>query len=140
MRLLGYLLSGLVFGAGLALSGMLNSMKVRNFLDVASPALWDPSLIFVMGGAMTTAFIGYRLIWRRGAPLADSQFHLPPTANFRDGKLIGGSALFGVGWGLAGLCPGPAVASLGYGATPILIFVAAMLVGMFGARLVASRG
>lgn len=139
MRFLGWLLSGLLFGAGLAFSGMMNPMKVKNFLDVADPALWDPSLVFVMGGALLTAFVGYRLVWRRGAPLADSAFHLPPKAPVFDRDLINGAVIFGLGWGLAGLCPGPAIASLALLSPDSLIFAAAMLAGMAGARAFKAR-
>ena len=105
---LAALLSGLLFGAGLTISQMVNPAKVAGFLDVAGD--WDPSLALVMGGALTVTAICYRLTMRRGAPLLASDFRLP-TAEDVDARLIGGAALFGVGWGLAGFCPGPAIAS-----------------------------
>lgn len=139
MRLLGYLFSGLLFGAGLAVSGMMNPMKVRNFLDVAAPDLWDPSLAFVMGGALLIAVPGYRLIWSRGRPLAEARFHLPEKTALFDRDLLNGAAIFGAGWGIAGLCPGPAFASLSLPSFETAAFVAAMLTGMAAARLWKAR-
>lgn len=125
-------LSGVVFGLGLAISGMINPKKVIGFLDVAGD--WDPTLAFVMGGALLVAVPAFRLAARRQKPLLEDGFDLP-TRKTLDARLIGGSALFGTGWGLVGFCPGPAVAALGpavvAGPTPVLVFVAAMLAGMF---------
>jgi uncharacterized membrane protein YedE/YeeE len=130
-RTLAALAAGLVFGLGLTVSGMTDPAKVINFLDLAGT--WDGSLAFVMGGGVVVAFIGYRLAFAAGTPLFDSQFHLP-TATQIDGRLLAGAALFGVGWGLAGLCPGPALASLFTGSTGVLVFVGAMMAGMWLGR------
>jgi uncharacterized membrane protein YedE/YeeE len=130
-RTLAALAAGLVFGLGLTVSGMTDPAKVLNFLDLAGT--WDGSLAFVMGGGVVVAFIGYRLAFAAGTPLFDSQFHLP-TATQIDGRLLAGAALFGVGWGLAGLCPGPALASLFTGSTGVLVFVGAMMAGMWLGR------
>lgn len=124
--LLGFL-CGLVFGAGLVVSGMSDPAKVLNFLDVFGA--WDPSLAFVMGGASVTAFAGYRLAWRRAAPMAMDRFELPGTAGV-DAPLLTGAALFGAGWGVGGFCPGPAWTSLPLAAPGTLAFVPAMLIGM----------
>ncbi|WP_114394546.1 DUF6691 family protein [Oleisolibacter albus] len=126
-RLISSLLAGLLFGAGLALSGMIDPAKVLGFLDVAGD--WDPSLAFVMGGALAVTLLGYRLVLRRPHPLFDAAFHLPSRRDI-DARLLGGAALFGIGWGLAGYCPGPALASLGFGGRGVLTFVLAMLAGM----------
>lgn len=126
-----HLAAGLVFGAGLALSGMIDPAKVTNFLDVAGA--WDPTLAFVMAGAVAVAFAGYRLAFARGRPILGGSFDLPARTRI-DGRLVGGAAIFGVGWGLAGFCPGPALASLGLG-QGAWVFVAAMVAGMFLARL-----
>lgn len=130
-RTLAALAAGLVFGLGLTVSGMTDPAKVLNFLDLAGT--WDGSLAFVMGGGVVVAFIGYRLAFAAGTPLFDSQFHLP-TATQIDGRLLAGAALFGAGWGLAGLCPGPALASLFTGSTGVLVFVGAMMAGMWLGR------
>ncbi|WP_323716968.1 DUF6691 family protein [Paracoccus aminovorans] len=131
MRLLSALLAGLIFGAGIALSGMINPAKVLNFFDLAGT--WDPSLAFVMAGALAVTFVGYRLVLRRAEPLFDIRFHLP-TRRDLDPRLIGGSALFGVGWGIAGFCPGGAIPALGLGQPDAVIFVGAMLGGLVLAR------
>ena len=127
MKLVFVLFTGVVFGTGIALSGMMDPAKVLNFFDLAGS--WDPSLAFVMGGALLVAAIGYRLVWRRGAPLFGGRFQVPAGTDI-DMKLVGGSALFGIGWGIAGICPGPAVAILLTGHWQVLLFVAAMLLGM----------
>ena len=126
-QVLGALLSGGVFGLGLAVSGMMNPAKVIGFLDVAGD--WDPTLAFVMGGALLVTVPAFRLILGRGRPLLDKSFSLPSKTGL-DGRLISGAALFGVGWGMVGFCPGPAVAALATGLTPDLVFVAAMIAGM----------
>lgn len=128
-------IAGLIFGIGLVVSGMANPEKVQNFLDFAGT--WDPSLAFVMGGAVVIAFIGYRLAFRRGAPLLDSEFHVPTKTSI-DGRLLAGSAVFGIGWGLAGFCPGPALTSLLLAAEGTLIFVPAMIVGLGLAKLLST--
>lgn len=124
---LSALLAGAVFGVGLALSGMVDPNKVVNFLDITGN--WDPSLMFVLGGAVITTTIAYRFIFAKGKPLFDEDFHLP-TLLTMDGKLLGGSVLFGIGWGLIGYCPGPAVASIGFRPDEPLIVVVSMLAGM----------
>jgi uncharacterized membrane protein YedE/YeeE len=118
---------GLVFGLGLVISQMANPAKVLNFLDFAGR--WDPSLAFVMSGAVVTAAIGFRLAWRSKAPLLAESFHLPQKARI-DARLVGGAALFGTGWGLVGFCPGPALTALSFGGWEAALFVAAMIVGM----------
>ncbi|MCI4666408.1 MAG: YeeE/YedE family protein [Neomegalonema sp.] len=135
MRLAASFLIGLVFGVGIVISGMANPAKVLNFFDVAGA--WDPSLIFVMGGALGVTFIGYRLVWRRRAPLFDSQFHIPARSDV-DLRLIGGSALFGVGWGIAGFCPGGALPALGTGIADVFWFVGALIAGMLSTRAVIT--
>ena len=119
--------AGLVFGVGLGLSGMTQPPKVIAFLDVFGA--WDPSLMFVMMGAIAVHFGLSRLIRRRERPLLDARFHLP-TARDIDGRLVVGSAVFGLGWGLGGFCPGPAIVTLGSGAMAAIVFVAAMAAGM----------
>jgi uncharacterized membrane protein YedE/YeeE len=131
VRLISAYLIGLVFGSGIALSGMINPAKVLNFFDVAGS--WDPSLIFVMGGALLVTFIGYRLILAREGPLLATSFQLP-TSSTVDARLIGGSALFGVGWGLAGFCPGGALPALGIGQSAVFLFVTALIAGMLLTR------
>ncbi|PVA05279.1 YeeE/YedE family protein [Thalassorhabdomicrobium marinisediminis] len=132
MKQLFALLSGLVFGLGLILSGMADPAKVQNFLDLFGT--WDPSLAFVMGGAVLVAFVGFTLLTRNlSRPLFDSEFRFPTKADM-DAKLISGAAVFGVGWGLGGFCPGPALTALPLAATGTLIFVPFMLLGMWLAR------
>jgi uncharacterized protein len=136
MKNLSALLSGLLFGLGIAISGMANPAKVLNFFDFAGT--WDPSLAFVMGGALITAFIGYRIIFGvSAAPLFEPVFSLPSAKNI-DRNLIGGSALFGVGWGIAGFCPGGAIPALGFGGLETLTFVAAMTGGLLMGRVLKS--
>ncbi len=124
------LFAGLLFGLGLLLSGMANPAKVLNFLDIAGH--WDPSLAFVMGGAVIVTATGYHLIFRRAKPVLDSAFHLP-TAREIDLQLVLGAAIFGVGWGLVGLCPGPALVSILLAAPAVFVFVPAMIIGVAGA-------
>ena len=130
------LLSGLLFGAGLAVSGMADPARVRAFLDVMGP--WDPTLAFVMGGAMLPMIVAWRIKAHLDRPLIGGGFHVPSTSKI-DGKLVSGSALFGIGWGIAGLCPGPAIADLAVRPLPAALFVAAMLSGMLANRLITSR-
>lgn len=127
LRAAAALASGLVFGLGLAVSGMMNPARVIGFLDVAGD--WDPTLAFVMGGALLVAVPAYRLIPKRERPVLEEEFSLPRKEAV-DTPLVGGSVLFGVGWGLVGFCPGPAIAALGTGLVPVFAFVAAMLAGM----------
>jgi hypothetical protein len=136
-RLLCALLAGVLFGAGLALSGMMNPAKVLNFLDVAGA--WDPSLALVMGGALAVAAPAFALARRRRHPLFATAFELPSRTD-PDPRLIGGAALFGLGWGLVGLCPGPAIAVLSTGLPAAFVFFAAMLAGMLLYRPFATRG
>ena len=137
MRLLAALLAGLLLGTGLILSGMTDPAKVQNFLDLAG--IWDPSLAFVIGGAVAVAAVGFALLRRRDAPLFAPRFRWPGRDGL-DAPLIGGAALFGVGWGLGGLCPGPAVTALPSGRLDILAFVLAMLAGFLAARAWRRRG
>lgn len=132
MRNLVNLLAGLVFGLGLLISGMANPAKVQNFLDPFGT--FDPSLIFVMAGAVLVTFIGYRLVLSRPKPMLATRFFLPAAKDI-DARLIGGAALFGIGWGLSGFCPGPAITSLPLLAKGTLAFVPAMLAGLAIARL-----
>ena len=121
------LAAGLLFGLGLTVSGMVNPAKVLGFLDVAGE--WDPSLAFVMGCAIPVAAVGFAVARRRRAPVCDTNF-VGPTSTRIDARLVVGASLFGVGWGLAGYCPGPALASLSFGGSTVLLFVASMLAGM----------
>ncbi|RQH04154.1 YeeE/YedE family protein [Paraburkholderia dinghuensis] len=127
MRIFNAFLCGLVFGLGLILSGMANPAKVLGFLDLAGH--WDPSLGFVMAGAIAVGTIGFRLARARRVSVLGAPMQLP-TATRIDFRLVGGSLLFGAGWGLAGFCPGPAIVNAGSGEPRAWIFVAAMLAGM----------
>ena len=135
MPVLSALIAGLVFGLGLVISGMANPAKVLNFLDLAGN--WDPSLAFVMGGAIAVALPGYKLVGRRLRPLFADAFQMPSRDDV-DARLLTGAGTFGIGWGLGGFCPGPAIAAVPLMAQGTLIFVPAMLVGMWIARLVAK--
>ncbi|WP_018688223.1 DUF6691 family protein [Ahrensia kielensis] len=126
MRIIFGFLSGLVFGIGLVISGMSNPAKVINFLDVFGT--WDPSLAFVMGGATLVTFIGYRIVLQRDHPILMTDFQLPLSTAV-DKPLLMGAALFGVGWGIGGFCPGPAWTALPLMATGTLAFLPAMLIG-----------
>ena len=132
MTLIFSLLAGVVFGAGLTISDMVNPARVLNFLDFAGH--WDPTLMFVMASGLAVTAIGYQLVFRRGSALTGESFHLPALRQI-DLPLVGGSALFGVGWGLAGICPGPALTDLVTLEPKVLVFVAAMLIGMIAAAL-----
>ncbi len=140
MTIFAQFAAGLLFGAGLVVSGILDPDKVLNFLDVASiPAgTWDASLAFVTSGAIAVTFVGFRLVMRRSQPIFGDRFHLL-TASEIDGRILQGPAMFGIGWGLAGLCPGPALTALGTGSLSAVIFVASMVIGMIGARWLAAR-
>lgn len=127
-RALVALVAGAIFGFGLSLSGMVDPARVIGFLDIAS-GHWDPSLMFVLGGAVAVTMPGILLQRRLGRPALDRTFHLP-AADRIDGRLLAGSAIFGIGWGLAGFCPGPAVSALSMGLGAVFLFVAAMAVGM----------
>lgn len=131
-------LSGLVFGLGLVISGMANPAKVINFLDLFGT--WDPSLAFVMGGATVTTFIGYRLIFKaQEQPVFKGDFQIP-TSRQIDTPLLTGAALFGIGWGLGGFCPGPAWTALPLLAPGTLAFIPAMLVGLYAGTNWRVRG
>lgn len=124
--------AGLLFGIGLIVSGMSDPAKVLNFLDVFGT--WDPSLAFVMGGAIAVTLPGYRLVLRNTSPLLHHTFHVP-TRKDVDGRLVTGAVLFGVGWGLGGFCPGPALVSAPLAAEGTLYFLPAMIAGMWLARV-----
>ena len=126
MRNLLTLVSGLLFGLGVTISGMVNPMKVLNFMDITGA--FDPTLLFVMGAGLAVTVVGYRLVLRRQTPIFADRFHLPEITAI-DVRLLGGAALFGIGWGLSGFCPGPAIASLVFGQMQSIAFVAAMAVG-----------
>ncbi|MGZ8407312.1 MAG: DUF6691 family protein [Caulobacteraceae bacterium] len=139
-RILAAFACGLLFGVGLTVSQMINPAKVLGFLDVGAipSGGWDPSLALVLLGATATTLIGYRLVFRRHRPLFADAFTLPARRAF-DVRLILGAILFGAGWGLVGLCPGPAVAALGVDGLGAVVFVLAMLVGMAGYHLWIKR-
>ncbi|NVE96012.1 DUF6691 family protein [Altererythrobacter lutimaris] len=126
------LLTGVLFGAGLALSDMVNPARVLHFLDIFGA--WDPALAFVMGGAIVPSAIAYFVSNRLRQPLLDNRFFVPEN-RIIDRQLIGGAAIFGAGWGLVGYCPGPAIAGLVFGDWQPVVFVIAMLVGMWLHRL-----
>lgn len=131
-----YVVAGLLFAGGLTLSGMTQPAKVSAFLDVAGA--WDPSLAWVMGGAVSVYFVADRLARRWARPLFAATFPARPSPRV-DGPLVAGAALFGVGWGLSGFCPGPALVSMGAGVNAALWFAPAMLAGMAFQRLIAPR-
>ncbi|MCL4136700.1 UNVERIFIED_CONTAM: hypothetical protein GTU68_024817 [Idotea baltica] len=135
MKLVSALFIGLLFGLGLIISGMVNPGKVLGFLDIFGD--WDPSLAFVMGGAVVVTFAGFRWIGHAGKPWFDGRYNFP-TASQIDSKLIIGAALFGIGWGLVGLCPGPALAGFLVEPWALLVFLAGMAGGMILPRLIAS--
>jgi uncharacterized protein len=132
------LAAGLLFGLGLAISQMVNPEKVLGFLDVAGD--WDPSLALVMGGAVGVAMLAFRFVLKRGKPMFESEFHLPRMTKV-DRRVLLGSAVFGLGWGLGGYCPGPGIASLSAGSVEALVFVAGMALGsVLYQRVAAPRG
>ena len=136
MRLVTALLVGLIFGLGISVSGMANPAKVLNFFDLAGT--WDPSLAFVMAGALAVAIPGYRLVLARPAPAFEDRFQLPDTRVI-DRRLILGSATFGIGWGIAGFCPGGALPAIGTGDPAVFLFLAAPIGGLLGARALQAR-
>jgi uncharacterized membrane protein YedE/YeeE len=128
---------GLMFGLGISMGGMANPAKVVNFFDVAGT--WDGSLAFVMGGAVITAFIGYRVVFARWeTPAFEPRFNVP-TSRTIDARLLGGSAVFGIGWGIAGFCPGGALPALGTGDADVFIFFAALIAGILVAKFLMKR-
>jgi uncharacterized membrane protein YedE/YeeE len=131
LRLFSAAAVGLVFGIGIAISGMANPAKVLNFFDIAGN--WDPSLMFVMASALTVTFLGYRFVLKRPAPTFEPRFDMPAKRAI-DLPLVAGSALFGIGWGIAGFCPGGAIPALGTGEVSPIVFVAAMVGGIIIAR------
>ena len=136
-KLLSAIIIGGVFGLGIAISGMANPAKIFNFFDVFGT--WDPSLAFVMGGGLAVAFIGYRVLFgTRSRPLLAPSFSLPTRRDI-DAELVGGAAVFGVGWGIAGFCPGGAIPALGLMRSETVIFLAAMIVGIIVARLIKAN-
>ena len=128
--------AGALFGLGLAVSGMTDANRVQGFLDVFSD--FDPSLMFVLGGAVMTTVVLFRFVLRQPHPLFDRRFYLP-AADRIDRRLIIGAAIFGIGWGMAGYCPGPALTGLGVGSSEALWFVPAMLAGMALHRLLERK-
>jgi uncharacterized protein len=128
--------AGLLFAVGLGIAGMTQPQKIIAFLDITGR--WDPSLMFVMGGALAVHLVSYRLIVRRNSPLFDVSFHIPKRTDI-DKNLIVGSALFGIGWGLSGYCPGPALVALANPGTLILAFFLSMLGGMLFFEVASKR-
>ena len=137
MNLIASLLAGLVFGLGLIVSGMANPAKVLGFLDLAGA--WDPSLALVMAGAIAVGAIAFFIARKRAVSLLGSPMRLPTSRDI-DRRLVGGSLLFGIGWGIGGFCPGPGLVALGMGEVKALVFVAAMLAGMWVWGLLETRG
>jgi uncharacterized membrane protein YedE/YeeE len=136
MQIVGALITGILFGLGLSISEMINPARVIGFLDLAGR--WDATLLWVMGGALAVTVPFYPLILRRARPLLDREFSLP-TKSAIDRPLIVGAALFGIGWGLGGFCPGPALAALATGSSSVVLFVLAMIAGQWlTARLMGS--
>lgn len=136
LKMLIALVAGALFGVGLALAGMTNPIKVQDFLDISGR--WDPSLAFVMGGAVLVTLISFTLLLRRGKPWLAERFFLPRSTDL-DRNLLGGAALFGIGWGLTGYCPGPALASLASINHEVWLFVPAMLLGGWLDRTINPR-
>lgn len=125
--------SGALFGIGLAMSGMTDPRRVLGFLDLFGE--FDPTLLFVLGGAVLTTMLLFRFVLRRGSPVLADTFHVSSLRHI-DGRLVGGAAIFGIGWGIAGYCPGPVLAGLGIGSIEALWFVPAMIAGMLIHRIV----
>jgi len=131
------LICGVLFGVGLSVSGMVNPDKIISFVDFTG--VWDPSLAFVMVGALIVYSIGFRLVRRTAKPLFAEVFQVP-TRNDIDAKLVGGAVLFGIGWGLAGICPGPSITALAFGMTEFYVFFVAMAVGSLAFSLISASG
>jgi len=136
MRNLVTVFTGLIFGIGLIMSGMTNPAKVQNFLDLFGT--WDPSLALVMGGAILITMPGFWLVQKRQTPFFEDSFLIPQKTNL-DFYLLTGSAMFGIGWGLGGFCPGPVIVSISNGSTGTILFVITMLIGMVLAKLLILR-
>ena len=136
MTLIYSLIAGVLFGAGLTISDMVNPDRVLNFLDFAGA--WDPTLAFVMAGGLLVTGLGYRFTFLRAAPFHGNEFVLPSKRDV-DRPLLGGAATFGLGWGLVGICPGPALTALFTLNSNVILFVVAMLVGMYGTNLVRNN-
>ena len=136
MRNILCLISGLLFGFGLAISNMINPAKIIGFLDITGN--WDPSLAFVMGGAVCVTAITFRLILKRSAPIFADRFQLPSKIGL-DKHLVLGAGIFGIGWAISGLCPGPAIASIGFLDEKLLIFIVALLMGSLIGKRIRSK-
>jgi uncharacterized membrane protein YedE/YeeE len=136
MRNLVTIFTGLIFGIGLIMSGMTNPAKVQNFLDLFGT--WDPSLALVMGGAILITMPGFWLVQKRQTPFFEDSFLIPQKTNL-DFYLLTGSAIFGIGWGLGGFCPGPVIVSISNGSTGTILFVITMLIGMVLSKLLILR-
>lgn len=137
LRMLVNLFAGTLFGLGLAISGMVDPAKVIGFLDFAGD--WDPTLAFVFAGALLVTIPAFRLILKRARPVLTEEFELPTNKDV-DARLLAGSTIFGIGWGLAGFCPGPAVTALASGLASVFVFVAAMVVGMALYKWISPSG
>lgn len=135
LKLLTAFAIGLLFGIGILISGMANPAKVLNFFDLFGT--WDPSLAFVMGGALIVSFTGYKLIFRMQKPLLAPSFSLPTRSDL-DSRLIGGSAIFGIGWGISGICPGGLLPALSLGRPEPIYALVGVLVGIAGAKLLTK--
>lgn len=135
-RILAALASGALFGIGLTVAQMVNPVKVLDFLDLLGN--WDPSLALVMGGGVAVTLVTFRWVLGRERPLLDEQFHLPTRKDI-DARLVIGSAIFGLGWGLGGYCPGPAVAAITFGSPEPWLFIPAMLLGSWVAGQLLAR-
>lgn len=131
MNIISALVAGLIFGTGLLVSGMSDPAKVLNFLDLFGS--WDPSLAFVMGGAIAVTLPGFKIVGRQAKPYFAELFQMPTNSDF-DLRMILGASLFGIGWGIGGFCPGPALTAISYATTGIFVFLPAMLVGMWVAK------
>ncbi len=130
------LITGIIFGIGLCVSRMADPEKVLGFLDITGN--WDPSLMLVMGGALAVTIVAFKFVLKRDQPIFADLFHLPTKTDL-DKKLITGAALFGVGWGMIGFCPGPAITATGFGLTSPYLVVAMMILGFFAHRLLLER-
>jgi uncharacterized membrane protein YedE/YeeE len=137
MKIFSALLVGMIFGAGLAISDMINPQRVQAFLDITG--VWDPALLFVMAAAIPPSAVAYLIRQRMGRPLFGERFFVPES-RILDWQLVSGAAMFGIGWGLAGFCPGPAIAAIALGFWQPWIFVGAMLAGMVLHRLTPGLG